>query len=329
LRSKAARAALACIVSGALLALLLSQLDLAEASARFRAARPGWLVVAALASVFVLLVRGARYAVLNQHARWPLTTAATAIQVFLNRVTPLRLGELSLPWILRRHAGEDAARSIISVVLVRLIDLAIVVAAVVIGLGLRRSGDGAPPLLPSVAALVLLGVGLAAFRPCLRLCFHLAGRVAHALRLDRVATVGRALEKLQAAVADGDSLSRTQTAWITATSVAIFLGQMLLFAALLEAFSVHVGLLELMQGGSVAQAGAAIPVAAFGSFGTQEAAWVAGFVWVGVSMQDALVTAVACQVITLAFAGVFALPAWLWLARQPRLAPGTSPASAG
>lgn len=315
-RHKAARIAFAFVASAALLALVFSHLDLQDAGARFRDAKPGWLATAALASLFVLGTRGVRFAVLNRHARWPLTTAATAIQVFLNRVTPLRLGELSLPWILRRHAGEDAARSILSVVLVRLIDLAIVAGAVVAGLALRNHGDGAPPLVPSVAALVLLAIGLAAFRPLLRLSLRAIAWIAGRLGLDRYPAVERPLAKLQAALADGESLGRREMAWIALTSVGVFLGQTVLFGALLRAFSVELGVLELVQGGAVAQAGAAIPIAAFGSFGPQEASWVAGFVWVGVPLQDALVTAIACQVITLAFAALFALPAWIWLQRR-------------
>src|SRR5690606_22807080 len=81
-QKKAARAALAVAVSGALVALVIAQLDLAEATARFRAARPGWLAAAALASFSVLLLRGARFTTLGRHAGFGLTTAATAIQNF-------------------------------------------------------------------------------------------------------------------------------------------------------------------------------------------------------------------------------------------------------
>jgi len=326
LRKNAARTAFAFLVSGGLVALLLLQMDVAEAWSRFRGARPGWLLAAAGASLGVLLLRGARFTALGRSAGFPLTTAATAIQNFLNRVTPFRLGELSLPWLLRRHAGEDAARAVISVVLVRLVDMALVLAAVVLGLLLRRPGEGAPPVLPAAASLAALGLLLASFRPALRLALAGASRLAAATRLDRLAGVGRVLERLRAAVADGESLDRRQMVAMAVLSLGIFCGQLALFFALLEAFAVHVGPLELLQGGAVAQAGAALPVAAVGSFGTQEAAWVAGFTWVGVPMQDALVTAVACQLFTLGFAGLFALPAWLWLARQPHVA-GARPAS--
>ncbi len=313
---KVLRVALACVASAALLALVFSQLDLEEASARFRSANAGWLAVAAAGSFFVLIMRGTRFAVLNRQARWPLTTAATAIQVFLNRVTPLRMGELSLPWILRRHAGEDAVRSLLSVVLVRLIDLGIVAAAVVAGLSLRGQGEGAPPLVPSVVVLVLLALGLAAFRRCLRLLLSVARWAAGSVGVAERPWVERSLRKLGDVLADGESMGRREMAAVAVTSVAIFVGQTLLFGALLQAFSVELRLLELMQGGAVAQAGAAIPIAAVGSFGPQEASWVAGFVWVGVPLQDALVTAVACQLFTLAFAAIFALPAWIWLQRK-------------
>src|SRR5690606_331465 len=123
----------------------------------------------------------------------------------------------------------DAARAVISLVLVRLVDLALVLAAVVMGLLLRRTGEGAPPLLPTAAALAAFGLLLAAFRPTLRLAFAIAARLSARLGQERFPVVGKVLGKLQAAVADGESLDRGQMARVALCSLGIFTCQTALF----------------------------------------------------------------------------------------------------
>ena len=310
-------------VSCALLAWLLSRLDLARAMERYRSAEPGWLGVAALLSLAVLALRGVRFSSLSDRAGFGVTTASVATQVFLNRVTPLRLGELSLPLLLRRHAAEDLARSLVRLLLVRLIDLAVVAAAIVVAAALQAR-DRANGLLPTLVALGLLALLLATFRRWMRWGARIAASVVR--KAGRSAPLERALARLEDAVAHGDAAGPAARAILVSTSLGIFVAQMAMFAALLRAFGVHLPVAALALGGAVAQAGAAIPVASVGTFGTQEASWVAGYVWAGLGQEDAIVTAVAAQVITLAFAAAFALPAWLWLQRRAAAtAPEPSP----
>src|SRR5690606_29590125 len=146
LKSKVFRAGLAFLISGALLGWLLSKLDLAEAWSRFQEADLRWLAAAALFSFLVLLLRGLRFSALEGTRVW-LTTAAVANQNFLTRVTPLRLGELSLPYLLHRHAGADLARALVHLLLIRVIDLAVVVFAVLAGVALRAKAAAGPAFL--------------------------------------------------------------------------------------------------------------------------------------------------------------------------------------
>jgi len=307
------RAVAAIAVSCALLALLLSRLDLDGAMERYRSAEPGWIALASLLSLSVLVLRGIRFASLSDRAGFGVATAAVATQVFLNRVTPLRLGELSLPLLLRRHAGEDTARSLVRLLLVRLVDLAVVVAAIALGAALLARDGSAGDLAPTLGALLLLALLLATYRRWIR---WMAAMSSAAARKVGVARLERALARLEDAASQGDDASPASRAVLVATSLGIFVAQMAMFAALLRAFGVHLPVAGLALGGAVAQAGAAIPVASVGTFGTQEASWVAGYVWAGLPLNDAIVTAVAAQVITLAFAAAFALPAWLWLQRR-------------
>src|SRR5690606_24827496 len=131
-RSAFIRAGLAVLVSGLLVAWLLSKLDAEQALSRLRGVETQWLAVAAACSFGVLLCRSLRFSLLTRDAGLPVVTASIAVQVFMNRITPLRLGELALPYLLQKYGGEDNARSLVHLLLVRLIDLGLVAAAVVL-----------------------------------------------------------------------------------------------------------------------------------------------------------------------------------------------------
>lgn len=304
------RAATAILISAGLLALLLSRLEIGPALARLQSADTRWLGVAACFSFGVLLLRSFRFAALLR-SDLRLTAAAVAIQVFLNRVTPLRLGEFSLPWLLHRHGAESFSGSLVSLVFVRILDLGIVVWAVALSLAATPERSSLPALL--VASLLLLLL-LAAFRRWL-------GAL---LRIVRLGTrnFGRAdsaMRKLEDALAEARRLEGWAYAKVALTSLGIFVGQSAIFGAILLAYDLPLPLLDLARGSAVALTGAALPLAAVGTIGTQEASWVAGFAWVGIPLEEAIVTGIAAQFVTLAFSALFALPAWLFLSRR---APG-------
>lgn len=316
--SKAWKVAAGLVVSGGLLALVLSSLDLSRAWIRVQAAHPSWLLAALGASFSVLLVRGFRFRALTLGAPFADVTASVAVQNFLLRITPLRAGELFLPWALKRRCNEPMARTLVGLVLVRLADLCVVaLAALVGGLAWFGAGEGST-LVVLGASVVLLGLLLWRFRPALRLGLRVALACARVVGLDQKPAVQRIAGKIEAALADGEGLSRRRWLVVAGGTGAIAALQFLLFGCLLAAFGSTPDTRQLLVGASLAQITGALPLTTVGSFGTHEAGWIAGFVWVGLPLEDAALTAVASQVITLAFAGLFALPAWLYLGGTPQ-----------
>ena len=310
-------------ISAALVAMMLSRLDIETLLTRGRHVRVEWLLVAALCSVSVLLARGARIAVLVPQAAFNICVAAVSQQQFLNRVTPLRLGELSLPWHLSRHAGESAIRSLAHVVMIRLFDLALVLLTVTAALLLRVDTTHAV-LLPLALGLVLTLVSIWAMSPALRWLYQVLVWAALRAGVQEKSWVRSKLLQFQTLNEGGFVIQRRQRWLVWALSVVVLVFQIGLFAGLLLAFDVTLPLLALVQGASVALLGGALPVASVGTIGTQEASWVVGFTWVGVRQSDAILTGIACQVITLVFAAFHALFGALALARATTMAESTS-----
>lgn len=303
--------------SGGVLALLLAQLD-ADAVARvWRAARPGWIAVAAVISALVLATRSARFAGLIPGPRFGTITAAVGVQTLLNRVAPMRVGELSLPYLLHRYAAADAAHSTLALLLVRLLELALVLAAVVIALLLPGGGDRGSLIGVAVAVLAGVVVALLQFRQWVGLLVRAGDRVLRASRLGKIPALVRGVEALRTA-AEGAGLDRAARLRLLGWSLVLLGLQFALFDAILRAFGVALPLASLFRGSCVALVAPALPVPSVGNIGTLEAGWVAGFTWVGVDLDTAILTALACQVLTLGFSATFALPSWLWLRRQAR-----------
>ncbi|MCA9561534.1 MAG: flippase-like domain-containing protein [Myxococcales bacterium] len=319
-RKRLAQATLALVVSGLLLWLVLSFVDAEVAWARVRAADPGWLLASLAVSFVVLWARGLRFAALTERAGPGVVTATVAAQNFLLRIMPLRVGELSLPYLLHRVAGEPPAHSLVSLVLVRVVDLWLLLVtgavAVLMWFGegdLRRN-------LALVGGVVVMTALLVGFRRWVALGLRFAAWGARVTGLERVALVQKVLDKLIAAVGESRRLRRAQVVALGGWSVVVAALQYVLFYCLLRVFGVVVHGTQVVVGAAAAQVAGALPVATVGSIGTHESGWVAGFVWVGMDVTDAALTGVGSQVITLAFAALFAGPAW-WALRRARRAP--------
>jgi uncharacterized membrane protein YbhN (UPF0104 family) len=312
------RILLALAVSAGLLALLLSRVDAAEALRRLGQADPASVLLAGGLYAGTVAMRGQRFHVLARGAPRSVVSAAIAVQQVFLRVLPLRLGELALPWILTRQRAQQASHALLGLVLVRLLDLVVVAAALVAGALLRAGRTDPAVLIPASLLLLVLLVVLLAYRPAVHLALALARRVAAFTGLLRRERLAGMLDRLAGAAHDLDGLPRGSIAALVLWSVAIYVVQSACFGVLLLAYGIQATVLQLAIGSSAAQLGAAVPVASVGSVGTLEAGWAAGFAWAGISLPDAVASAIGAQVLTMVYCLVLAAPAWLWLSRRAR-----------
>ncbi len=303
------RVLLALVVSGGLLVAVLWGVDLSAAWARVAAADPGWLLASLAVSFAVLVARSLRFSVLTTRATVGQVTGAVALQNFLVRVTPFRLGELSLPYLLHRTAGEPPGTALVSLLLVRLLELWLLLATAIVSAVLwfgDSSGQAA-----ALAVLVALSLALVGFRYLLRFGIAVARWLAERTGLDKTALSRRVFAQLEEAKGESARLTPAQRWGVGVGSLVVVALQFLLYGCLVAACGLDVHPLQLVVGATAAQVAGALPVLTIGSLGTHESGWVLAFVALGVSRQDAVVTGLFTQVVTLLFAALFALPVWL------------------
>lgn len=306
------KALLAFAVSGLLVAALLSQVEPADAWARVRGAEPGPLGVALAISALIWLCRTLRYHTVCTRTGRLDVAAATAVQVAANRLAPMRLGELSLPWLLHRASGEPPVPVLVHLMLIRLIELWVLLVSAGIAAALWFGSQGG--LSPVAGGLILAGLTLSlfAFRRLVRLAVRVARALVARTPLRRVAALPGILDKVDGAVHDAARLSPARRAAVFGLSAAVMGLNFVMFGALLVALGIALDPPQVVVGVTASQIAGALPVLSVGSVGTHETGWVAGFAWVGLSVPDAVVSGLFTQVVTLGFAVLWALPGAAW-----------------
>lgn len=310
-------AAAALALSLALLVALVARLDTGALRVALRAADWRLVGVAALASLLLLGARALRFFLLGG-GRVPLRVvlAASAIHGFILRVAPMRLGELSLPYLLARHAGQPAALTVVQLVLARLLDLAGVILLALPAVALTFGESGLWRLWWAGPAMLAVAALLFHFRRALRVSLALATWLLGALGLARFAVVREALAAFARAVAQSGRMRRRLRVRVALATLLVVLVQFAVLGVLAVAFRIDVGLPAVVVAVQVAILAGALPIPATGNVGTHELAWTLAFVWVGASEERALVTGLASGFLSLAFQGAQAAVAALYLARR-------------
>jgi len=311
--------AIAILVSGGILVLMLRQLDAETWQSAFLRGDVSLIVRAGFFSLALLLFRSLRFTLLGRHVPFLTALTGTAIHTFIVRIMPMRLGEISLPVLFRTQSGEAPEHTVVSIALVRLVDLTVILATGIIAIPLafgtltmERFGMGA-------VALIVLVAAVATFHRWVLALVSVGVRVIARLLPKQLPRVRRIEDKIVQAVAFNVALQgrRKLSFWLATALVSVF--QVLSLSTLIRAYGVELGVPQMVVGVSIAMLFGGVPLMTIGNFGTHETGWTLGFMWVGVKSQDAIVSGIASGILTLGFALCFALPAaiYFFVTRQP------------
>jgi glycosyltransferase 2 family protein len=136
-----------------------------QLGAQLGAMRPGWLVASLLAFAAAMLIRGVRWWVLFPPGRRPRLAAVTRAMLvgyFFNNLLPARAGEAARVVALRRACDRSVAEITGTVVVERLIDTAVLIAALAALSPWLPALPFSRSLLLLVTVAVLAGIALVA-----------------------------------------------------------------------------------------------------------------------------------------------------------------------
>ncbi|TAJ19105.1 MAG: flippase-like domain-containing protein [Planctomycetota bacterium] len=278
----------------------------------------------------IYALRAWRFRVLIPSAPPPTLWQACVIGAAHNLATyllPAKTGEGAWVVYLKTRLGVPSSVGLASLVVARLLDLAVLCGELGIVCVVLAFGADAAKLrwLAPVGAL-LLALTIVFF--VLASNSHWLTALAHALlrgsglsRTGLGARLGTRLDSIAAALVEAAAGGRLWRAALL--TVPQWLGIFAFYAVLARAMGLDadVGFVEACFGSSLAVLTNLLPINGFAGFGTQEGGWVLGFGVLGVPRDAALSTALGVHVVqlfdTLALGLVaLALMAWLWPPRR-------------
>jgi uncharacterized protein (TIRG00374 family) len=290
-----------------------------------RNSAPSSLIAAFGIYVCVYLLRAIRFRqfpMLNQLSTSDLLPIAS-LHSFMNLIFPMRSGELSLVYLLRRFHQTEIGSGIGILLLVRLFDLialALCLTGSLVLFGTR--GDGAvDPWLLVIAILMGLIITLISLTASVwwRFLVEFLERVSEFLYLKEKSwcqTLLNWMDEIERVLQSAKRISFSIR--LLATSLACWLSLFLAFWFLLQAVGIsRFSYPEVIIGSTGAAITSAIPINAIGNLGTLQLGWTAGFSALGMSVEEGIASGFAINIFILIFSSALALISFLVLFRTP------------
>jgi uncharacterized membrane protein YbhN (UPF0104 family) len=306
------------VVSGALIAALLTQVDVARVGEVLTGMDARLLALGLAVYVVLGVIRAWRIHVLLPGAPMGSLYAIASVHQLLLRILPMRSGELGFAWLMRRSGEAGFAQSLVALMVLRVLDLTTVLVIWAVSLvAFDQMGAGSRQSVGAVVAVAIAGVAIAAtVKPLLRVGHRVADGLIGALRLDRFARVARAQRSLAEAVGWSGTLPARVLWQATALTVVQWLVSFAFVFVIALAARLEVTPAQAVLGGVGTTVGSMLPVPGIGTFGGLEAGWAAGFALVGVPTEEAIASAFSFSVVSLGYSIVTAAAGWAILARR-------------
>ncbi|MBI5502174.1 MAG: flippase-like domain-containing protein [Deltaproteobacteria bacterium] len=320
-RRRVARLAAAVAVTAGLGVLIVLAVPFASVAAALDRLDPVWLAPLLAAYALGFVARAGRFRALGVELSLPVLVGVSGIHQFLNRVLPLRTGELAFPVLVRRLSGAPFVQGLALVVLCRLLDLVFVVVSFLAALLAVPAARAAVGTTGTVLIAALLPVLLAAYLFLPPLAGFAARRLAVRLAVRRPGWSER-LTRAAGVLDEVRRVSRRAFAGAAVWTVLQWVPTAVACWCAVAALGVALGPAEVVVGSTLAVLASVVPLPGVGSFGTLEAGWTAGFVLVGVPAGAAVASALVLSGATFVAAGVLAVVAWAAFSRRRSPAPG-------
>jgi hypothetical protein len=253
--------------------------------------------VALLCGLYLITTffRGVRLAHILHHRNYISLTAISGIHAFLNHILPFRMGELTLPLLIKAFTPKGIVSGSVSLIVMRLYDITSIALLMLLSLALVHSEIDSQLGVAMAIALVVVGLGLIigfCFLPRFlkTACRVLAGLIGLIGQRGQglVLRINRAAEQIDA---QWHALSVMQRYLILpGTSVIIQVSIYTFFYLTMKYMGIDIGFFKNMLASSGELITGLLPINMIGSFGTLEAGWAAGYILCGINRVDAIAT---------------------------------------
>lgn len=299
-----------------LLLFLLRYIDVEQIGKLLVSIRWSLYLVGLMVWGMMYLVRAVRFVILAPRTPYLTMLSITAVHNFLLRVFPMRTGDLSYAFLIKRTGTAGLGESLLGLLLLRILDATAVVVIFCMALAIHPGiflGDR------ELGILLATGIGLVGIAGVV--CLERLFRVALAGARGLTGWIGLAQRpKVQSLLSRADrsvdSFSKVGNRGIFKASAVTGVLWLLTFSAffvIMRAFLIPVGISQTVLGATAAVVTGFLPIGGIGSFGTMEAGWALGFALVGLPQQIAIASGFGVSLTTFSYSVILGLLGWIGL----------------
>ena len=238
---------------------------------------------------------------------------------------PMRSGELVYPYLVRHHFGHSLAKGGAALLYIRFAELFVLVFLFMVSLlGFAGETQGYDFDELFMGVLLLLFVAVFIWLKLSLIINSLSQwlkKKTQDFSSGRLKGLNSKISKLLALLAEELQAKKTKTLHSVtgALSLMNWICIFMIFNTVLQSVGIVVTVHEMVIGAAIASLSQFLPVSTLGNFGTLEAGWTAGFMMVGVDMQEALSSALILHFFIVSFSLFLAGSSWLGFQFYQRL----------
>ena len=273
---------------------LVSNIDMKKTADALVKADLAFVILSAVIYTVSNFFKSLRFNILLKESAVPIPKmfAISAYQNFFNQIMPARTGELTFLYYTKVMANIRASASLHALLISRMMDLVVVCLFFIIALTLSYGKDLSAPL---IIAASLMGACSLLFVFKLHWLVLIGKKTflffVSLLRLGKKPLIIKIDEKIDILLEEFAGINmKKRIPLAAAASLFVWLSLYVFSYTTILAFGIDIGFFTAVAGSTGAVLTNVLPINSFGSFGTMEAGWTGGFLFVGMSMQDAVTT---------------------------------------
>lgn len=312
--------AAAVLITIVLLAILLSQVNVADVVTTLTSSNPLYLVAGFFLYACSYVFRTLRFRfLLNGEVRMRDLFNIVCVHNMMNNLLPARTGELSYIYLLNKVHGRNTGEGIATLVIARVFDFiaigGIFLCAVVI---LQRLPDAATQsaLYALIAVLLSVVIIIILLKSDKSKILVAIGNLFGRYKQDKNPVGGYILCKLHEAADSFDALSSADMRFhlkVFTTTFGLWVSLYTFYYCMALAMHMDIGYIPAVFASSFAVFTTVLPIQGVGGFGTIEGGWAIGFILVGVPDTVAVASAFGFHLIMLIYTTLFGAGGYIFL----------------
>jgi uncharacterized protein (TIRG00374 family) len=313
---------LSILITVLILGFLFTKANPFEAIDIVKNARIDYFLYGLAAYILLLIVKALRFKILLHEVKFTSLLPITFFYNFANNTLPMKLGELSFPYLIKKTAKRNFAHGFSSLIISRIFDfftiLITFVVAIIVSTSLPANYDlkFLMPILVAIILLIIVLIGILIFDNRLLLLFLKWLEKIPVWNSPRLIKFREFVSSLISSFSEFKSKRKILLVFLTSLISLVLAITSTIFFVYSLGYLLPVNILIITICFSMASS--VIPISGIAGLGTIEGFWVLILTYLGYNSKDAIILAFSLHLMQIAIGAVLGLVGWVFVLKHFR-----------